>query len=104
MRWYETQYSDKGKFLNHPYAFPATATNFAGLAPAVIVTAEYDPLADDGEHYANLLKQAGVKVTFKEYEGAIHGFNALAGIAPEIAAEVQTFLSQVINEFLGRGK
>ena len=104
MRWYEAQYSDQGKFLNHPYAFPATATNFSGLAPAVIVTAEYDPLADDGEHYANLLKQAGVTVVFKEYEGAIHGFNALAGIAPEIAAEVQRFLSSEINNFLGREK
>lgn len=102
MRWFEFQYIGSEADLNNPYAFPATSKDLSGLAPAIVVTAEYDPLADDGRLYANALKAAGVNVIFKEYEGAIHGFNALAGIAPEIATEVQKFLAQKINLFLGR--
>ena len=102
MRWFELQYIGGVDDLRNPYAFPATADNFAGLPPAIVVTAEYDPLADDGKLYARALEEAGVKVIFKEYEGAIHGFNALAGVAPEIATEVQEFLARGINSFLGR--
>jgi acetyl esterase len=102
MRWYEMQYSNQGEHLSNPYAFPALRKDFKDVTPAVIVTAEYDTLADDGRHYAMLLSQSGVQVIFKEFEGAIHGFNALAGIAPEIAFEAQTFLAQKINEILER--
>jgi acetyl esterase len=102
MRWFEFQYAGTEDNFNNPYAFPAVCKDFSGLAPAVVVTAEYDPLADDGRVYANLLESGGVKVIFKEYEGAIHGFNALAGVAPKIATEVQEFLAHAINSFMGR--
>lgn len=102
MRWFELQYIGVEEDLQNPYAFPATADDFVGLAPAIVLTAEYDPLADDGESYAHALAGAGVKVIFKEYEGAIHGFNALAGIAPEFAREVQEFLTKGLNAFLER--
>ena len=100
MRWFESQYAPTLNELNNPYAFPAVSKDLSKLAPAIVVTAEYDPLADDGRLYAESLANAGVKVIFKEYEGAIHGFNALAGIAPEIANEVQQFLVDGIKSFL----
>ena len=100
MRWFESQYAPTQNELNNPYAFPAVSKDLSKLAPAIVVTAEYDPLADDGRLYAESLANAGVKVIFKEYEGAIHGFNALAGIEPEIANEVQQFLVDGIKSFL----
>ena len=102
MRWFESQYAGTKEDFNNPYAFPAVCKDFSGLAPAVVVTAEYDPLADDGRVYAGLLEGGGVKVIFKEYEGAIHGFNALAGVAPKVATDVQEFLARSINSFMGR--
>ena len=102
MRWFESQYAQNDAALNNPYAFPATSKNLSNLAPALVVTAEYDPLADDGRLYAAALERAGVKVIFKEYLGAIHGFNALAGVSPRVATEVQQFLADGINTYLNR--
>ena len=102
MRWFESQYAQNDAALNNPYAFPATSKNLSNLAPALVVTAEYDPLADDGRLYAAALEKTGVKVIFKEYLGAIHGFNALAGVSPKVATEVQQFLADGINTYLNR--
>ncbi len=57
-----------------PYASPLNAPDCAGLPPAYIMTAEFDPLLDDGVLYASRLRQAGVPVTYRMYEGMLHGF------------------------------
>lgn len=100
MRWFEKQYAQRSEDFSNPYAFPAVSEDFSDLAPAVVVTAQYDPLADDGRLYAEKLEESNVPVIFKEYEGAIHGFNALAGVAPDLAFEVQSFLATGIKKFL----
>jgi acetyl esterase len=56
-----------------PWASPIHAEDRPGLAPAIIVIAQYDPLHDEGAAYAAKLRSAGVPVILKRYEGAIHG-------------------------------
>lgn len=63
-------------------ASPIRAHSHAGVAPALILTAEFDPLLDNGSRYADKLRADGVEVAYIEYAGAIHGFLSLPGVAP----------------------
>ncbi len=60
--------------ITHPYASPILATSLANLPPALIITAEYDPLHDDGELYGKRLQESGVPTTVTRYDGMIHDF------------------------------
>ncbi|MCL6593597.1 MAG: alpha/beta hydrolase, partial [Alicyclobacillus sp.] len=74
MQWYWAQYLARPEDANNPLATPLRAASHAGLPPALIFTAEYDPLRDDGEAYAARLRAAGVPVTAVRMPGLIHGF------------------------------
>jgi acetyl esterase len=83
MKWYLKQYRRDEVDQNNPYAIPMRAQNLKNLPPTLIITAQYDPLRDEGEAFAKRLGDDGVKVFFKRYEGMIHGFCVLLGFLPE---------------------
>ena len=60
MRWFWHHYLEKPDQAADPYASPIRAATLSGVAPATVITAEYDPLRDEGEAYAARLSQAGV--------------------------------------------
>ncbi len=70
-----------------PYARPAVAASYAGLPPAYVVSAELDPVRDDGRVYAAKLAMAGVDVTYREARGMIHGFMRARFTGPAARAE-----------------
>ncbi len=79
MEWYWRQYlgdADGG----HPDASPSRAGDWAGVAPALIQVAEYDPLHHEGVQYARALEAAGVGARLSSYPGQIHGFVRLAAL------------------------
>jgi len=73
MAWFWELYLS-GADPEHPDAAPARAAELSGLAPAYVLTAEYDPLRDEGEAYAAQLEAAGVATTLRRWPGAVHGF------------------------------
>ncbi|MGW2366839.1 alpha/beta hydrolase [Streptomyces sp. NPDC001667] len=81
----DTQYlyaGDDPAVRSCPQVSPLRAESLAGLAPAVVATAQYDPLRDEGLAYAEALRDAGVEVFARNYEGLIHGFLNLCPLSP----------------------
>lgn len=74
MEWFMEQYASGVDNLTDPRLSPLQAASLEGLPPAVVVTAEYDPLRDEGAAYAKALSAAGVQVDYREFDGMIHGF------------------------------
>ncbi len=74
MRWFWNHYLERAEEGANPYASPLRAANLAGLPPAHVITAEFDPLRDEGEALAARLQRDGVATTHVRYDGMIHGF------------------------------
>jgi len=84
MEWFWGHYVPDASRRRDAYAAPLRATDLSGLPPAFVLTAEYDPLRDEGEAYARRLEAAGVPTRLTRYDGAIHGFFAM-GLLAEVA-------------------
>lgn len=82
MQWFWEHYAPDAKLRSEPYASPLRAKDLAGLPPAHIVTAECDPLRDEGRAYATRLREAGVPTAYVEYAGMVHGFTGMAVTIP----------------------
>jgi acetyl esterase len=79
--WFHAQYAGAvGADSTDPRISPLLAKDLAGLPPALIVTAGFDPLRDEGLAYADALEKAGVRVVRKQYDSLIHGFFNLTGL------------------------
>src|SRR5205809_442065 len=74
MHWFWNHYCGKSPDLSDPYLCPLRAKDLKRLPPALVVTAEFDPLRDEGEAYAARLHDAGNQADLKRYAGMIHGF------------------------------
>ena len=95
MKWFWDQYLQGEAHDSNPYAIPMRADSFSNLAPAIIITAQYDPLVSDGEKYADLLKRDGVSVVYKEYPGMIHGFFTNMAVTPAARESIDFAASEV---------
>jgi acetyl esterase len=74
MAWYWKQYIRADEDAENPYAAPIRAETLRGLPAALVITAEYDPLRDEGTAYAKRLSESGVPTTHSDYPGMTHGF------------------------------
>lgn len=93
MRWYWKHYLRTPADGSNPYASPIRATSLRGLPPAIVVTAEFDPLRDEGEAYAARLRADGVPVVAKRYEGMVHQF-----LGSDSNAEMARMLRQALTD------
>jgi acetyl esterase len=80
MRWFWDHYLTDPSESSNPYAAPLRARDLSGLPPALVITAEYDPLRDEGERYAERLREAGVRTALLRYDGMNHGFLFWVGL------------------------
>ncbi|HEX3634974.1 MAG TPA: alpha/beta hydrolase [Paraburkholderia sp.] len=89
IQWFFNQYvrdkSDRDDWRFAPLDGQHNAPDFSGLAAAWIATAEYDPLSDEGDAYAEKLRAAGNQVALKRYPGMIHEFFKMGGFVPDVA-------------------
>jgi acetyl esterase len=77
--WYRQHYLTDPGDVASPLASPLRAESLAGLPPALVITAEFDPLRDQGEAYARRMAGEGVQVELSRYPGMAHGFFTMAG-------------------------
>ncbi|MGC2411662.1 MAG: alpha/beta hydrolase [Stellaceae bacterium] len=80
MKWFWDHYLSDPSEGAHPHAAPLRAPVVSGLPPALVITAQYDPLRDEGEIYAERLRAAGVPVVLSRYDGVNHGFMFWVGV------------------------
>jgi acetyl esterase len=89
MAWFRDHYLAKSEDARNPYASPLLAADLGGLPRALIITAECDPLRDEGEAYGRRLGEAGVPVRCARYSGMIHPFVSLPAVVPQALDAMQ---------------
>jgi len=100
MQWYWDHYLHSPTDASNPYAAPRVAPDLSALPPALVITAECDPLCDEGAAYARRLQAAGVPATYSCYSGMIHGFFGMPAVldkGKQAVAEASAALQQAFT-------
>ena len=88
MIWFWDHYAPDPASRKNPDASPLQANDLSGLPPAIVVTAEYDPLREEGEAYADRMRAAGVPVEQQRFSGQMHHFFAMLNVLPGSAEAI----------------
>ena len=99
MRWFWRHYLAREEQGKEPHASPLQAASLTGLPPALVITAECDPLRDEGEAYAARLRDAGVPVTLTRYGGMFHGFIRMTRFLDKARAAVDEVAGSLRKAF-----
>ena len=102
MDWFMSHYMAPGQTADDVRVSPIRADDLSGLAPAIVVTAGFDPLTDQGEAYAHRLKTAGVPVLHRRYDSLCHGFTAMTGLIPAAETASREIAGLIREAFEGR--
>jgi acetyl esterase len=100
MRWFWNHYLSNKDDIKNPYCAPLQSNNLTNLAKALIVTVEYDPLCDEGQHYAEKLIASGIEAKHICYSGLIHDFFDLYHLSQQAntaCEEIITVAKQWLN-------
>jgi acetyl esterase len=101
MEWFWNHYLPSADHGANPLVSPLRAEDLSGLPPAVVLTAEFDPLRDEGEAYVERLQQAGVPVTHRRYDGQIHAFWQMPGTFPSALRAADEVSAELRRAFAG---
>jgi acetyl esterase len=97
MEWFASSYVPEAARRSDPRVSPLLAPELRGLPPALVVTAEFDALRDEGEAYAGRLRAAGVRVELRRFRGMVHGFLSMGRFLPRAARRVARLASAFIR-------
>lgn len=96
IEWFKTTHLDgTGMKTDDPRVSPMHADNLSGLSPALILTAGFDPLRDEGRQYAEALRAAGTPVDYREYGTVVHGFANFFALGGDSATATADFISAI---------
>ena len=101
MIWFWDHYLAGDADATNPYAAPMHASDLSGLPPALVITAEFDPLRDEGEAFGQKLAEAGVPTTCTRYDGMTHGFFGMSAAVDKAKLAVEQAATCLREAFAG---
>jgi acetyl esterase len=104
MEWFRGLYLNDPAEAADPRVSPVRAAELAGLPPALIFTAGFDPLRDEGQAYADKLAAAGVKTVHREFDSLIHGFVGMRGALQAAARAMDDMVAGLRHELASLGR
>lgn len=102
MVWSSCNYLRDGRDILDPRASPLYAEEHSGLPPAIVITAGFDPLRDEGAAYAGKLREAGIEVQYRCFDNLIHGFINLTGVVDAAAHALDEIALMLRGQLLCR--